>query len=133
MSARQAKALVIGMRGEGGARRARFLAPHLRTVGAVDFLRVAAQSRNLIVGKAIGQEQITPLVEFPELLGGQPHGDPPLLTVAAMMSQRERRFQQPRRTSARRAGRYRNRVAASTLRSMSERRDLFPPIQPHPT
>src|SRR6059058_6594944 len=45
MRAEQAKALVVGMRGKGGARRPGFLLPHFRPTGMVDQLGLAAQRR----------------------------------------------------------------------------------------
>ena len=49
------------------------------------------------------------------------------------MSQRERRFQPPGPNGSNRAALYRNRARAPTLRPMSQRRDLFPPIEPYRT
>ena len=73
MRTQQTKRLVIGVRGEGGARRARFLPPDLLAVGTEDRLRFAAQHRNLLRREQIRQEQIAFPVELPELLLAQHH------------------------------------------------------------
>src|SRR6266567_6557954 len=77
MSAQEPEALVVGVRGKGGARRARFLAPQLRPVGAVDRLGLAPQRRDLVRAEAIGQKEIAVVVERLQLLGREPHGGPP--------------------------------------------------------
>ena len=61
------------MRGEGGARRAGLLAPHLLAVGGVDRLGLVAQDRDLFLREAAGQEQIAFLSELPKLLCRQRH------------------------------------------------------------
>ena len=73
MAAEQAERLVVGVRGEGGARRPGLLAPHLLAVGGVDLLGLVAQDRDLLLREAAGQEQIAFFSELPELLRGQLH------------------------------------------------------------
>ena len=68
MVAEQAESLVIGVRGEGGAGRARFLAPHFLAVGGVDRSASSPQHRDLLLQEATGQEQIAFSVELLELL-----------------------------------------------------------------
>ena len=75
MIAEQAERLVIGVGGEGGARRAGLLAPHLLAVGRVDLLGLVAQDRDFLLREAAGQEQIAFLSELPELLCRQLHRD----------------------------------------------------------
>src|SRR5689334_4204219 len=73
MMAEQAKSVVIGVGGKGGARCAGFLAPDLPPVGGVDLLGLVAQGRDLLFGKTAGQEQIALLSELPKLLHRQRH------------------------------------------------------------
>src|SRR4029077_13272774 len=73
MVPKQSERLVIGVRGEGGARRPGFLAPDLLAVGGVDLLGFVAQDRNLLLGEAAGQEQIAFFSELPKLLRRQRH------------------------------------------------------------
>src|SRR5271166_5690120 len=61
------------MRGKGGARRPGLLAPHFLAVSGVNLLGLVAQSRDLFLRKAAGQEQITFFRELPKLLSRQLH------------------------------------------------------------
>ena len=81
MRAQQAERLVVGVRGEGGARRARLLAPDLLAIGAEDRLRLVAQHRHLLGREQVRQEQVALLVELLKLLLAECHRiDPPTLT-----------------------------------------------------
>jgi len=71
--AEEPKGLVVGVRGKGGARCAGLLAPHLLTVGGVNRLGLVAQGGHLLLGEAIGEEQIAFFSELPELLLAQRH------------------------------------------------------------
>jgi len=84
MRAEQAKALVVGMRGKGGARRPGFLLPHFRPTGMVDQLGLAAQRRHLLAGKAVRQKEIAVFVESLELGGAQRHRRFPRVVFASM-------------------------------------------------
>jgi hypothetical protein len=92
MAAEQAEPLAVGVRGKSGARRPRLLAPHLFPVGAVDRLGLVPQRGDLVRTEAIGQKQITLVVERLQLLGAQPHGSSPW-PVAPIMSQAAMRCQ----------------------------------------
>ena len=73
MVPKQAKRLVVGVGGEGGARRPGLLAPHFLPVGGVDLLGLVAQDRDLLLREAAGQEQIAFFSELPKLLCRQRH------------------------------------------------------------
>ena len=75
MRAEQAETLIVGMRGKGGARRAGFFLPDFLAARPVDRLRIAAQGRDLLVGKAFRQKEIALFVKSRELRGGQLHRD----------------------------------------------------------
>ena len=60
----QPERLVVGVGGEGGARRTGLLAPDL-AIAAENVLRLVAQDRDLLLGEAIRKEQVTLLVEGP--------------------------------------------------------------------
>src|SRR5205807_1860693 len=106
---------------------ARFLAPYFGAAGTVDQFGVAAQRRHFRVGKTVGQKQIAFLVEGIELLGGQPHGDPPWWTIG-----RDDVTARAGVPVAAGASFGATAIAAGLLHwpIMSERRDLFPPIEP---
>src|SRR5205823_3031463 len=65
----QAKHLAEGMGREGGARRPGFFAPDLLAVGLEDLLALDAEQRDLLLRKAVRQEDIALVVEGLELLG----------------------------------------------------------------
>ncbi len=78
MGAEQSKGLVIGMGGEGGARRAGRLAPDLFAVGRVDLPRLVAQRLDLGLGKTVREEQVTLFVELGQLVVCQSHVSSPV-------------------------------------------------------
>jgi hypothetical protein len=75
MAPQQAERLVVGMRGEGGARRAGLFAPDLLAVGGVNRLGLVAQDRDLGFGETAGQKEITVVDELAELLRGERYRD----------------------------------------------------------
>ena len=77
MMAEDAERLVVGVGGEGGARRAGLLAPHLLAVAAVNLLGLRAQHGDFFLAEAIGEEEIALVVEILELLRAELHGRPP--------------------------------------------------------
>jgi len=70
----QPERLVIGVRGEGGARRAGLLAPDLLAIAPENLVRFAAQDRNLLFGEAVREKHVTLLIKSLDLLGGELHG-----------------------------------------------------------
>src|SRR5579875_1420024 len=75
MRAQEPKGLVIGVRGEGGARCAGLFAPDFRAVRRVNPLGFLAQNRDLFLREAIGQEQIALFGKLPQLFSRQLHGN----------------------------------------------------------
>ncbi len=73
IGAQQAEGLVVGVGGEGGARRARLLPPDLLALGPQDRLGFGAQHANLFAREALGQKDVALLVELLELHVGQAH------------------------------------------------------------
>ena len=69
MRGQQAERLVEGVGGEGGARCAGLLPPHLLAIEFEDRLGVVAQKRNFLLAEAVRKEQIALLVEIAELVG----------------------------------------------------------------
>src|SRR5712691_7901585 len=74
MMGEQPKYLAEGVRGERGARRARFLPPYFLALGLEDGLGLGAEQGDLLLGEAIGEKQVTLRVEIRELLGRELHG-----------------------------------------------------------
>ena len=64
MGGQQAERLVEGVGGEGGARRAGLLAPHLLAIELEDRLGIVAQKRDFLFAEAVRKEQIALLVEI---------------------------------------------------------------------
>src|SRR6516164_9357005 len=84
MGAQQTKGLVVCMRRKGGARCARFLAPHLLAVASVNLIRFAPQRCNLLLGKAFGKKQIAAFVKFLQLLRCELHDGPPFCPASCL-------------------------------------------------
>ena len=63
MAGEQAKRLVEGVGGEGGARRAGLLAPHFLAIELENRLGFVAQLRDFLLGKTVRKEQVALLVE----------------------------------------------------------------------
>src|SRR5262249_27962954 len=70
----QPKGFGVGMGGESGARRARFLAPNLLAIGPKDPVGLAAQKRDLLLGEAIWKKEVALLFEGFDLLRCETHG-----------------------------------------------------------
>src|SRR5262249_56901094 len=70
----QQEAVVIGVGGEGGARRAALLAPDLLAIAPENLVRFAAQNRDLLFGEAVREKHVTLLVEGLDLFGCEVHG-----------------------------------------------------------
>jgi hypothetical protein len=77
MAGEQAERLVERVRGKGGARRARFLAPDLLAIELEDRLGVIAQQRDFLFTETVRKEQITVFVELFQLRGRELHGGIP--------------------------------------------------------
>src|SRR5665213_502422 len=70
--------LIELVRGEGGARRARFFAPDFLPVELENVVGFGAQERDLFLRKTVRKKDIALVVEGLELLGGKLHGRAPL-------------------------------------------------------
>ena len=66
--------LIEFVRGKCGARRAGLLAPDLLAIELEDVVGLGTQQRDLFLGEAIGEEDVTLFVEGLELLGTELHG-----------------------------------------------------------
>src|ERR1700720_1260857 len=79
MRCQQTERLVEGMRGKGGARGARLLAPDLLAVALEDRFGVIAQKRDFLLVEAVREKQIAEFVELFELYGAKRHDATPFL------------------------------------------------------
>ncbi len=74
MAGKEPERLVEGVGGKGGARGAGLLPPHLLAVELEDRLGIVAQERDLLLGEAIGKEEVALLLEVAQLARRQLHG-----------------------------------------------------------
>ena len=74
MRTEPAEGFVVGVSGEGRARRSGFLAPDLLSVRLVDLLGLRTEKRHLFFAEAVGQEHVSVPIECGELSFVQQHG-----------------------------------------------------------